>query len=358
MRNFFSPNSFFSLTPPIYHDVASDGGGGGSSSFGSASSQGGFSGSAASGNAGAAGQQGGQQSGGQQGGGRQAAGGQQGGQQQQQGQGGPAPFEFSDTARIRMPDGRIITGAEYNREQEERIHGVYRGRYENGFNILLREAQRLDSLRGQGQQQGQGGQQPQAGARSPLADLENVPLVEGRHLTQAVRFLQENGLAPIANMITQLTQRQAASDKLLNEFRGRFGSQDEEAEAAKFGSRLDQVLPNIEIKGFNGRIDPRDPAVRQLAENLYLSYHTDSWKAGEFEKMLGELMTGLYQSFQNMQRSVVTTARDRLRQHFNPNRGGGQPSGGQKYQFETPRQMAARMREAGMFETGQSRIGT
>lgn len=339
----FNALTNFVLSLPLLFQTADGGagsggaaaGGGGAPGAGDASSSGGRSagGAAAAGSRGAADAAG-------------AAGAGAGGGEAQ-------PFEFSDTARIRTADGRILTGAQYRAEIAQQLDGEYRGRYDKGFQLLLKEAQRIDQIaRG-----GARGRQPAASAADdPLADIRNMAVVDGPTAARLVTMLQQQGLGPIANVVAALQRQTQELRQSLQSVSQRFGSQDEDAAARGFETRLDDVLAKVEVKGLNGKLNPRSEPLRELARNLYLSYQPSSWRTGEFEKMLGEQLSAVVAYVREMDRTHVSESRENLRRNFNPARGGASPSGDARFDWKqnTPRAIAARAAAAGMFSGPQT----
>lgn len=268
---------------------------------------------------------------------------------------GTGPFALSDDAQVRLADGRVVRYADHRAEIEAEISRDYQGRYSKGYELLLAEAKRIDALsRGRG---GQGGRQSTQ-IDDPLADIRDKPIIAGADIARLYDMLQKQGLGPLANVVAQMQQGYTKMQQQLQQATQRFGSQDEDAQSQQFESRLDQVLAKVEVKGLNGNLDPKSPALRTFARNLYLSYVPSSWKAGEFEQQLGNELSELLQAVREMDRKAVFDGKEKLRQHFNPNRGGAKPSGDGKYKFETPREIAARAREAGMFGGGNSATNT
>jgi len=259
------------------------------------------------------------------------------------GSGSTGPYEFRDDAQYRLHDGRIVTGKDLRAEMEQQIDGTYREKYNKGYELLLNEARRIDAL--SRARTGQGQQPPQ----DPIADIRSMPIVDGQTIGRLVDMLQRQGLGPIAQLVQQQQQKLAAMERSLQQTTQRFGSQDEDAEAQRFESRLDTVLDKVEVKGLNGKLDPSSPALRTFARNLFLSYVPSSWKSGEFEHQLGNELSELLSAVREMDRKAVFDGKEKLKQHFNPNRGGRTPGGPAKYKFESPREIAAKARDAGMF---------
>lgn len=259
------------------------------------------------------------------------------------GQQSTAPSSWSEDAQYRLPDGRIVSGRDLIGEHTARISNDFQTRYRQGYDMLLAEARRLDGLR-----TNSGNRPPAAPQSDPLSELEAMGVPDGKTVAQLLRQLDQNG-NPIRTAVSQLVAQVNELRGALGNVNQRFGSQDEQVASQQFQSRLDNVLGSIEVKGLNGPLDVKNPALRAFAENLYLSYVPSSWKAGEFEKMLGEAVNGMFEYFQAAQRQSVETARANVRRHFNSARGAGSPSGQPAYRFESPRELAARAREAGMF---------
>src|SRR4029077_9078969 len=111
------------------------------------------------------------------------------------------------------------------------------------------------------------------------------------------RQLETAGLRPIADLVANMQRELQQLKGTVGQYGQRFGSQDEDQEQGRFHSTLDQVLPNIKIQGLSAPLDSKNEAIRTIAENLHLSYVPGSWRAGEYEKMLGEQLNGLFAYF-------------------------------------------------------------
>lgn len=258
------------------------------------------------------------------------------------------PIELSPDRMVRTSDGRVIKYSEYEGEVGKRIDGEHRGRYKSAYDLLLKEAQRIDALgRGNGN-----GRQADAANADPLAalDLDNLPIVDGKMAGQLVKMLRETGLNPIANLVQSLQKQVGDMSKQLKGAQGNIGTFNEERAQHEFESNLTGVLKSVQIKGLEDRaIDANNPALREFARNLYLSYQADSWRPGEFNKMLGEQLSGVVQYMRALDKDFAATAPDRLRKHFAPQRGTGAGRGSQPYKFKSARQIAEEARGMGMF---------
>lgn len=266
----------------------------------------------------------------------------------QGGNGGNEPLQLRDDQQIRTPDGRVITYGAYQQELRTAMDGEYRGRYTKGYELLVNEAKRIDALARARQGQGNGGGQ---GATAPdlLAGVRDMPVVDGQTIAKLVETLQKNGLGPMAQVVQQLQNGFKQMQTQLQSATQRFGSQDEERATQEFDQRLDKTLGAIEVKGLEGRLDPKNPALRTFARNLFLSYVPSSWKAGEFEKQLSGELSAVVQALRDADKKAVFDGRQKLKEHFNPNRGQSRPSGEGRYKFETAREIAAKAAAAGMF---------
>lgn len=262
------------------------------------------------------------------------------------GGGNNEPIELSPDRMVRTSDGRVVKYSEYEGEIGKRIDGEHRGKYKSAYDLLVREAQRLDAL-GKGNQPGR-----QDANADPLAalDLDNMPIVDGKMASQLVKMLRETGLNPIANLVTSLQKQVGDMAKQLKGTQGQVGSFNEERAQHEFESNLTGVLKSVQVKGLEDRaIDANNPALREFARNLYLSYQADSWRPGEFAKMLGDQLSGVVTYMRTLDKDYAAGAQDRLRKHFAPSQGNGAGRGKQPFQFKNPRQIAAEAREMGMF---------
>lgn len=316
--------TFFKLFPQVFYETPGAGGSGGGAGAGSGAGTGQSSGAGGSQGLGS---------------GAGASGGAGGG-------GGSQAVPWSDDGRFQTSDGRTVTGAELRSEMQREWEQTHGQRYTRGYNLLMEEAKRLDQQRQRGQQQQR--QQPQQQA-DPYAEIEGMQYVDGRTVATLARQLQAQGLAPIAQALMQQQQTIAQLSQRVQGFSGHVGTQNEERAANDFEGNLDRILPTVQIKGYEGKIDPKSEGFRQIARNLYLSYEPDSWRPGEFQKMLGDTLTQMYVDFKKLQTGAVEEGRRKMREHFNPNRGGATPQGQPRYQFQRGRDIAKMAREAGIW---------
>ncbi len=244
-------------------------------------------------------------------------------------------------------DGRVISYRDYENERRTAIDGEYRTRYKTGYDLLLAEAKRIDAL-GQQRQPGQQPQQPE----DPFTALQDDSIVDGRTAKQLLQHFASQVPKPVADLVRQLTGQVQALSKQVQGTSSHIGTFNEERATHEFESNLSKTLANVEIKGFNGQLDVNAPALREFARNLYLSYQPDSWRAGEFQKMLGDQLSSIVQYMRTADREYASGAPQRLRQNFNPAKGAGRPSGEKRYQFERPSDIVARARDMGMWGGG------
>ncbi len=247
---------------------------------------------------------------------------------------------------VETDDGRRITFKEYQAELGTGYDKQYRGKYKDAYDLLVKEAGRLDAL----SRERQPGQRQDANDPFAALDLENQPLVDGKMASQLVKLLQDNGLKPIANLVQSLQKQVGDMQKQIKGTQSQVGSFNEERANHEFESNLTNIIKSTPIKGLEDRsIDPNNPAIREFARNLYLSYQVESWRPGEFQKMLGEQLSGVVAYMRTLDKEYAAGAQDRLRKHFAPGRGQGAGTGRQRFQFKSPRQIAAEARDMGMF---------
>lgn len=285
--------------------------------------------------------------------GQRGAQGDRGQQRQQQDDSQRRGYRLAPDALVETEDGRVITYKEYQAEERASMNTDFQGRYRKGYDALVAEATRLDQLRQQ--YEGRGGQR-QNQADDPFASIDDNALMDGRTIKQLVKTLSETGLGPIANVVKALQGQVAGLQKELKGAGSHVAQFQEDRSSAAFQSGLTKVLSEIEVKGFpGGRVDPNEPVIREIAEDLRLSYQEDSWRAGEFEKFLGDRLNAFAAYLLKAQRTFADGAPERLRKAFDPRRGAGRPQGDKKYQYESPQQIVARARDGGMWGGGNAR---
>lgn len=261
------------------------------------------------------------------------------------GGGGSQEFSWSDSARYRLEDGRILTGAELRAEYDRTANDNALKRYQRGYDLLMKEAQRLDALRSNG---GRQPQQPTQAQEDAFADIWQAQpgQIDGAMLQRLVR----QGFGPVLQHIGAMQKLIQDQSKQLTAMNQRFGSQDEDAARDSFDRQLDQDFGSVALEGYDGVDFGEHDWLRELAHDLYLSHVPSSWKPGEFRRDLAARVKAIVDGVHALDNKRVEVGRQRMRQHFITGRGNAQPGGQTRYQFETGRQMARRMREGGYFD--------
>lgn len=266
-----------------------------------------------------------------------------------------APIKLTADTLVDLGDGQPARWADLTDGEKARF--MPRDRYDRGVQYLTTEAQRLqkmydDQNKNRGRQPQQ--QQQQQPHRDPFGTLRGRPVVDGDTIATTLEQMHREGFGPMAQAFAAMVKEVTDLKTQLGETRQMFQPHQESRARQNFESMVETAIGKIEgIKGLpeGGRIDPKDPFIRDLAEDLHSSYEPDSWKQGEFEKMLKSRFEGAIAMVRAMDKAALTQAAEIRRQGFFPavNRGGGSGTGAPKYKHETGAQIAERARSAGLF---------
>jgi hypothetical protein len=270
------------------------------------------------------------------------------------GSGGAAPVKLTADTLVDLGDGQPARWGELTAGEKARF--MPRENYDRGVKFLETEAQRLQRLhdthvRGQQQRPLQ-----REAPRDPFSHVRGRPMVDGDTVAQIADDLYKQGLGPIAQVVTSLATKIKDLETQLGETRQSLAPHQELRARGEFEHMVSSTIDKLTaIKGLpeGGKIDAADPFVKELAEDLHLSYEPDSWKPGDYDKMLKGRIEGAIAFVRKLDQAALKNAEEIRRKSFFPNvaRGGGQGSGAPKYQHETGASIAARAREAGMFRS-------
>lgn len=275
------------------------------------------------------------------GGGGQGAGQQSAGQQGAGDAGaGAAALKLTDDSLVDFGDGKPVKWSE---ARESRF--IPRERYDRGVEYLTGEARRLEDAwqkyyRGEGRKPTQP-QPSQQQAPNPMDEVRGLPVIGGEHLDKIVQHLYNQGLGPIAQAVAAIAQKNSQLEQRLQQVAGTTGSLAERDLTANFEQDVTKAITEVgEIKGL-GMLDPKNDALREFAKDVYLSHDQNSWKPGEFTKMVKARIEGVFALVKSMQKAEVEASKERRKAAFlNPQRGAGTGSGEPGYKHQTGTDLA------------------
>ena len=279
--------------------------------------------------------------------------------------GGAAPVKITGDTLVDLGDGQ--PPAKWSSlTAGEKARFMPRDSYDRGVNYLQTEAQKLEKIynklfgegspqgRGRQQQQGQGQGQGQQPPRDPWGNVRGKPVIDGDTLASVAEQMQRDGLGPMAQVIAQMATRMQALEAQLGETRNSLAPHQETRARQEFEGMVATTISKLEgIKGLpeGAKLDPANPVVREIAEDLYSSYEADSWKPGDFDRMLKARMEGLIALVRGLDTQALEHANKTRRERVFPNltRGAGRGTGDGKYKFQRPSDISQMARDAGMF---------
>lgn len=261
--------------------------------------------------------------------------------------GGGTPYKLTDDSLVDFGDGKPVKWSE---ARSSRF--MDRSSYDRGVEFLTNMAKQLDQRSGSnaggrpGQAQRPGPQvQPQAQRQSQLNldELENLAVADGRTLAKVVRALQAEGLGPLAGIIGQMAQRQKTLEDQLGQVRQTAGSLAETHSSNEFESLITTTLQSVpEIKGL-GAIPADDPAIRELAKDIFLSHdQSDKTLLRDFPKLLQERVEGMVKLVTTMQKAARDASEKKRRSFFKPGGGAAKPNGAGGYEHLSGAELAKR----------------
>lgn len=255
------------------------------------------------------------------------------------GTGGAAPYKLTDDSLVDFGDGQPIKWGE---ARESRY--IPKERFDRGVEYLTTEARKLEAewakyYKGEGPRP-----KPtqQSDIPDPMAEVRGLPVVGGGELDKVVRALYQNGFAPLAQAVAALGSENAQLKQAFQRLSGHTGSLVEGRQQAEFEDDVSKAIASVgEIKGL-GALDAKSEIVREIAKDVFLSHEQQSWRPGEFGKMLKARVEMLFGLFKQMQKTEVDAAKQRRSAVFlNPQRGNASGQGEPKYQHKTGRDLAA-----------------
>lgn len=255
-----------------------------------------------------------------------------------------APVVLSGDTMVDFGDGKPVKWSDASNRDNGRY--ISREHYDNGVKYLQGEAQRLQAAwdkyhEGAGQRPNK--PEPAAQGRDPLEGIRDQPVIDGRTLERLYGELQTNGFAPVAQMMAQMAARLKQLEGSVGGVAKQAGTLAQRDGETQFETFISKSFTDAgAIKGLpeGASIDGNDPALREMAKDLYLSHEANSWKPGEFAKSLNKRIEAAVSFVRALDKKAVEDARTKKRVWVNPNRGAGQPNGNAPYKFQRGAEVA------------------
>lgn len=267
--------------------------------------------------------------------------------------GGGTAYKLSDDALVDLGDGKPVKWGEArgSRYVPKEDHERYVQTFQSARPMLESYARQLDEgfarLRQAEQVAQRGGQQGRPAQRDITEEIAELPILDGAAGARMIKALREQGLAPIAQMLTTQQGQIQQLSQALNQVRGATGQVYARHQDQDFEAHVTDNLKELgEIKGI-GTIDTSNPTVRELMKDLWGAYDAKTWTIPEYRRMAKDRIEGFVQLVLDAQRKQVERAKEQRRSFFNPNRGGGTPSGQPSYRHMDGLALA---RESGIFD--------
>ncbi len=261
------------------------------------------------------------------------------------GGGGAAPFVLNDDALVDLGGGRTGKWGELRDSTY-----MPRDKYDQGVTYLNRVATQLDSREQQLLQRvtaasrgtnANGGALPET---DPFAELEGMPIVDGKTLAQLARKMNTEGFGKLGTTLAALATKLANIERQtggLAQATGRTAERDAETQ---FTSFIQESLGAIgTVKGLpeGVSLDKSSPFLAELANDLYRSYDPGSWRnAAEFHKMLGDRISQAIAFVRTLDKAAITAGEEKRKQFFKTG-GAARPSGQSRYKHQSGAELAA-----------------
>lgn len=255
------------------------------------------------------------------------------------GSGQPQAVKIDPNGLYDFGDGKPVKWSDAVDRDGGRFYSAER--YTRGVEFLKDYANKLEGNRAELQKawdkyHAGSGRRPQQAEPNPdpLADIRDLPVVDGRTLEKLYTQLQQNGLAPIANVIAQMATRLKALEGGYGKLSQTTGSLAERDQSQEFESYITDSFTRVgQIKGLpeGATLDPKSEFLRELAKDIYLSHQPDSWKKGQFEKALNARLESLISFVTGAQQSALDAAKQKRHSWINPTKGNGRGTGNAPY---------------------------
>lgn len=208
-----------------------------------------------------------------------------------------------------------------------------RADFERGRQFLLGEAQKLEKE----WQRFQAGQGPRPRETRPsqqelIEEVEGMSVVDGKTLAR----LHREGYGPIAQQIVRQQQVITQLQTQMQNLSQRTGTLDDDYQNSQFETHITKHLSAIpEIAGLHGMVDAKDPFVRELAKDVWLSHDQSTWKDADFQEAVRARIEAAVKMVRGMDRAYVDKQKEEKRQRFaNPQRGAATPGGNTPYKHQ------------------------
>lgn len=242
-----------------------------------------------------------------------------------------------------LGDGQAVRWSDLTSGEKARF--VSRESYDRGVSYLEQVAGQLDKREQQLLQRLTAAQQGQTAAggnlppTDPFAEIEGMAIIDGKTLANMARKLSRDGFGQLAQAITGLASKVTALEKS----HGTTAQHTQQLTDRDYQQQFDRAITGVlgklpPIKGLPDGVtmDTASPFLRDLAANLWLSHEQDSWRAGEFEKMLSQQIETAIAFVRTLDKAAVEQGNERRRRFLsNPNRGGARPSSEPGYRHQT-----------------------
>lgn len=292
---------------PFFHPDAAPGSGGGS----------------------AAGQQG-------SGGGTPAGG--QGSGQGGTGTGTPAPLALSDDAMVIPPGSTTaVRYADYikNNYVPTTVHTQWDALRQRGEAALIERARQLDER--QAALNGGGASRRTQEPPDPLADIEQLTVVDGKSLAGLYRHLDSQGLGPVRQAMQQMQETIKKMGERLDGTVRTTGALANQRTEAQFTARVDAALRAL--PAFSEIKIPEAAELRELALDIWGSHEPNAELEAGFNGLLSARIDKLRKVFREMDR---VESKQRLEVHRLPPQGGRVTPTGQAPRLENTKEIASR----------------
>lgn len=258
---------------------------------------------------------------------------------------GSAPIVLSGDTMVDFGDGKPVKWSEASHADTGRY--VDRSRYDRGVQYLQAEAGKLqkawaDYHAGVGARPKQP-ETPRQAEPDPLEGVRDLSVVDGRTIERLYQTLQQKGFGPMAQVVSQMAARLQQLEQGMagvGKTTGTLAARESETQFESFITR--SFTDAGELKGMpqGVTIDANDPALREMAKDLYLSHEANSWKQGEFAKSLKSRIEASIAFVRALDKKAVESARTQKRVWLNPNKGGAKPNGNTPYKFQRGAEVA------------------
>lgn len=256
---------------------------------------------------------------------------------------GTTPIRLSDDALIQIEGSdKPVTWRDY------RAGFVPRDEYDRwnttrtrATDILIAEARRLDQEAQKIAAATKGDASRRESRPDPLADIRKLPLVDGETLSQLYQRIQTEGIGPIAQVLGKYQQVIGGLLKRIENVEQGVERYSTAETESSFRSKVEDIL---ESAGF----DPDDETLHEIARDIFQSWEWDD-EDKEFPEMLLKRLESSKKYWQTSAKREAELKKEEIRK-FPSRRGTATPGKSAQFKFENGSTIAARMKDAGMFD--------